>query len=215
MERFKKPINALVQSAAAWACARPHRWSPAVLTAVVKPWPCRLPHHRQRKQTARPGLTLIEAAIAIGIIGIIGVAVSNVLLAGVEAQLSSKIHTHMETTALNIVDQLRFDLRFARNVTAPSPTTLQFTTQDNVAVTYSFTGGALTRNGTSFTANVPVTLSVTCGGCFQTNGKQVSLSGLQITDVATGQSNIDRAFGKASFIYPDATFDVLTATTFE
>lgn len=58
------------------------------------------------------------------IAAIIAVGVSSLIKAGVETQISRKIQENMQTVALNIVDDLRQDIRMADRATVQNATTL-------------------------------------------------------------------------------------------
>ena len=66
---------------------------------------------------AERGVTLLEISLAMMIVAVLSVGVSNLIRSGVESQMSESLHQHMQVIANSIVDDLRHDLREASNVT--------------------------------------------------------------------------------------------------
>src|SRR3954470_23284463 len=82
-----------------------------VLSARFKPL-----NNRGSQPLPALGITLIELAVSMMIMAIIGVGVSGLLKTGAEHSLSERTHQTSQMVAMNLVDDLRFDLRTADSV---------------------------------------------------------------------------------------------------
>lgn len=66
-----------------------------------------------RKRPAARGITLIELALSMMIMAVLSVGVSSLIKTGVETQMSERMNAHMQTIAMNIVDDIRLNMRTA------------------------------------------------------------------------------------------------------
>lgn len=62
---------------------------------------------------AQTGLSLLELGLSMMILAILSVGVSSLVKSGVEAQMARRVHQQMQVVALNIVDDIRQDMRTA------------------------------------------------------------------------------------------------------
>jgi Tfp pilus assembly protein PilV len=74
----------------------------------------------QSRRPAGQGMTLLEAALAMMIMAILSIGVSSLVKTGVETQMSQRTHEVMQTVGVNIVDDLRRDIRLADTATVSS-----------------------------------------------------------------------------------------------
>lgn len=195
-----------------------------------------------RKFRAHSGLTLVEAAIAMVILSIVTVATSNVILTGVETQLSSRKMSVQQVIGQNIVDDIRIDVRYSSAITTPvapvnnntfGASSNQLVIQRDMPgggpqqiITYNFNGGTLTRqdslnnttrNYNNLASGIPVTINCinNCFRIYRTSiGNQVNLGGIAIADV-NATSVMDAQFGPANYTVMNVTFDRMTATNFQ
>lgn len=180
------------------------------------------------------GLTLIELAIAIAVIAVIGLAASQMMFTGVQTQMSVHVNETEANLAQEIVNRLRYELRNAQNIQIlNNGNSLQFqgydpNTAQYTSINYAFTGSTLTRNGVNLSANRSPAFQITCGGtlaCFtgatssvtsSQNLQRVSLNNLTITDISGSNKNLDQAFGgPATFHLDEAAFNILNGMTFQ
>ncbi|MBX2861214.1 MAG: prepilin-type N-terminal cleavage/methylation domain-containing protein [Vampirovibrio sp.] len=179
------------------------------------------------QNTSNKGVTLIELAVAMVIFAVLGVAVSSIVQSAQDSQMAHRVHETQHSVAMDVVDNLRIDLRHARNVTVAG-TSVSFQTFDanvgtDVNVTYALAGGALTRTSPGGTLNfgnryaVPMTFG--CGNpCFVGTGNpvtQLSLNNLEVIDATPSASKLDAAFGRARFRVNESAFYVMDGMTFQ
>jgi Tfp pilus assembly protein PilV len=182
------------------------------------------------KKLVSKGVSLLEAALAMAILAIVSISVSNVLLAGVTTHMSSKTRTYQVNVAMDVMDSLRNDIRFALAVTANPNTRLQIDLSGGRQVVYTFDNGTgtLTRTDTlpgpgnstsrNFVSSVPSTvpIRVACiNTCFSVARAQVFLEGLQVADGGPATSALDREFGSSNTTYRNIAFDIMTSTAFQ
>jgi prepilin-type N-terminal cleavage/methylation domain-containing protein len=169
------------------------------------------------------GFTLLEMTVAMAVFAVLGVAVSNVMFISANSQLEARFNAIAETTASNIIDDLRFDLRTAISVNNNNPITngtvltftvpgRQFNQANPVTITYTFANGDVTRrdslgNTRSYRALSGLPMQILCDvqggtGCFNAvlpanNGpiNLVSLRNLRIIDNRATNSVMDNAWG--------------------
>jgi prepilin-type N-terminal cleavage/methylation domain-containing protein len=142
---------------------------------------------------ANQGLSLIEIAVTMAVVAVVSLGSTHALSMFSEVQKSQRLHNVQQVVAMNVVDNLRQDLRFA---TRPTPLTNAFTitggngnvltipnafepTLGSYSVTYTFTGTTVTRavtvggvtTTTSYTADITPGVTISCGAaggaCFQ------------------------------------------------
>lgn len=190
------------------------------------------------------GISVLELAIGMMLIGVIGVAVSNLVKVGVETQMSERVSQNLQIIGNNIVDDLRHDIRLAEDVSILSGGSRLRVTLNGQNVVYGLSGNLFTRTvpgQTAKTYNNPDTygnrIVVTCTNpqngqqaCFsvptdhsgnsmlnsQNAPKQIRVDYLAVQENA-GQSLsiIDQQFGTANFTLKDFAFDVYSATEFQ
>ena len=192
----------------------------------------------QMKQGANArvkGVSLVEMAIAMMIIAVISVAVSNLVLTGVQSQMNQGNEEHMQIIAYNIVDDMRLDLRRAQNHTVLAANRLQVTLTDGSIVNYEFdaTGTRFQRRSPTATkiyntmnnragqlhtvalrfVDVPVTRP---GPPVTVISTEVTIPDLTITRINRGtDSAIDAEFGPPQFSIRNITFDSMNTNTFQ
>lgn len=187
------------------------------------------------------GLTLLEIAMGMMILSVLTVGVSSLVRTGMENQMSERAHQEMQTIGLNIVDDIRLDIRKADTVTVPNANTLSLVMDatTNQTVTYQLeNGGKFSRSETgktkkyyNFDSNSNSywnRMQISCPdtpGCFSAESlnpdsmpRQIRLPNLRVTQqLPSGNqgSLIDRNFGPANFSVKDFSFDVPSATVFQ
>lgn len=190
------------------------------------------------------GITLIEMAMAMMIVAVLGVGVSGMLKVGAEHNLSERQHQTMQVVAMNLVDDLRYDLRAANTINAlggGSNTLVIHTTdkQTNAAqtITYALNGSAqMTRqlnnltpkiynDPSVFLSNMQIQCSPNCfqvatGATFSTNGTPTQIAIPQLTvsvPLVAGNKGtvIDQAFQAPNFKLSQFSFNVTAATEFQ
>ncbi|MCE3235161.1 MAG: hypothetical protein K0Q50_1341 [Vampirovibrio sp.] len=192
-----------------------------------------------RKRQA--GLSLLEIGIGMMLLAILSVGVSSLVRTGVENQMSERAHQEMQSIGLNIVDDIRLDIRKADIVTVPNSSTLSLVMDAaaNQTVTYQLeSGGKFSRSETGKakkyynfdTASNSYwnRMQVTCPdtpGCFSAESlntenkpRQIRLPNLRVVQqLPNGNqgSLIDQHFGPANFTVKDFSFDVPSATVFQ
>ena len=166
------------------------------------------------------GVTLIEMVISLLVIVVLGIGVSSIVRVGIESQMAQRTQENMQIVAMNIVDDLRFDLRTADSIAITGGgNTLSINGGQTV---YSLNGaGDLVRqqNGNAKTYNdgFRPALQVVCpNGCFQSvPPKQVLLPNLRVQQTTAGNTIIDRNFGLPNFPVRNVAFDIMSATQFD
>jgi prepilin-type N-terminal cleavage/methylation domain-containing protein len=198
--------------------------------------------HNHHKYAPHKGFSLVEMAIAMAIFVILGVAVSNLLATATLTQINNQIQTMCEHVSSNIVDRLRWDLRFAASANvSPDGSTLTVT-QDGVPgnITYQFVNNGLVRQGqtgpafdfrTAFYNDPNHPLRIFCQGpCFSQTAlgnvasAQITLSNLIVRDNSPVGTALDNAnnftqngqdFSRTQFRIEAATFNVLSGQQFQ
>lgn len=174
------------------------------------------------RKPAAKGLSLIELAIVLAVAGVLGAAISSLLLNSVSTHLSAQTSARLESVAMGILELIRVDLHGASSIVAAGDTlTINSTT------TYVFTGDDLTRNGTSVLPGGRLALSITCldpGNCFSLSddNRKIMVAGFRVSDASTQNSAVDNASRdedgnvvKANFTVRETGFDIFTATQFD
>jgi prepilin-type N-terminal cleavage/methylation domain-containing protein len=192
-------------------------------------------HHHQ-------GVTLVELAMSMMIVAVLSVGVSGMVKTGVEHQLSERQVQTMRMMAMNLVDDLRYDLRTADTVNklGSGSNILVITTANNQKITYQL--DTATHRMTRKSSTSPATkiyndpgafaqnMQFDCKNgnasipCFDTLGtasdgtpKAVVLHNVTVTAAlpASGASTaLDAAFGPPSFRLNEFTFNIAAATEF-
>jgi type II secretory pathway pseudopilin PulG len=176
------------------------------------------------------GFTLLEAALVIAIVAVVGVGISNLLLNSVNVQMNERIQLNMEAISQRVTEALRDDMRFARTVAAPNATSLTITDNTGGTITYSFQTLAgrstltRTQNGVvrDFANNNPMlsaTTAINCGGtCFSldaaTQNRSVLFANAFVQDVSPVNNSLDQAFSKGRLNIPATSFNIITSTRF-
>lgn len=193
-----------------------------------------------KKFSAHSGVTLLEMALCIMLLSIISVAVSSLVRTGVEGQLSQRTHENMQVIALNIMDDLRFDLRTAEKANClGAPTSvvqisnggnrMSFCNRDG-QVTYELTSAnqmyRTSPNGIVkvYNQGFTPTLNVLCpSGCFAVVNGQLQMPDLRVQQATAGNSLMDQwlrnvedpTFGRPTYRMSNTSFALLSATQFQ
>lgn len=126
------------------------------------------------------GFSLVELSVVMIIMVIIGLAVTNLVKSGLDAQMSQRTQELMMTIANNVADDLRYDIRTSQGVSGGANTLTVKLSSGSDAV-YAFAGTDLTRTvganvkrynktGPTGTTNYTPAITLTCAsGCFQIN----------------------------------------------
>jgi prepilin-type N-terminal cleavage/methylation domain-containing protein len=184
-----------------------------------------------RKRRSAKGLTLLETAIAMMILAILSVAVSNLVKAGVETQMARRADLNMQSIAMNIVDDLRRDIRTADKLSVAGNTGNTLTlTNNGITISYRLNGAQLTRteNGANKSYNDTSQFNVICPqSCFTAKDfnqdptplpRQIQINEIQVQqNVPTSATKniIDKAFGPANFTIRQFTFSPISAMEFQ
>jgi prepilin-type N-terminal cleavage/methylation domain-containing protein len=164
---------------------------------------------------AKRGYTLVELAISMFIISLIGLALTQMLVGVSYSQINSTVQGACENIASNLVDRLRFDLRFANQVDVVNAgTTLEiFSGASPNPIRYRFAANTVTRTdemGRSSNLvrsmyddpNHPIQVNCMDNPCFQpvmspipgAPPVQMRLSRVMIRDNAVRSGAFDNAF---------------------
>jgi type II secretory pathway pseudopilin PulG len=207
-----------------------------------------LKHHpvpvtRQLQKASASGVTLLELALGLMIIAVLSVAVSSLVRTGVEHQMSQRTHDMMQTIAMNMIDDLRFDTRTAVSATIGNGgNQLTLTPGNNAAVIdYVLAGGNFQRrqggNTKDYNTNITPPLEVAClaangnaTGCFEgyipdasTPGgmirndatpRQIRTNNITVRQINNGTSLIDQNFGRSNFALHNFAFNLMSSTEF-
>jgi prepilin-type N-terminal cleavage/methylation domain-containing protein len=146
------------------------------------------------------GFTLIEATLAIMILAILSIGVSSLVRTGVETQMSRRIQEYMQAIGLNIVDDLRRDLRTADQavitnagnrltITAPGGNIVYNLEADN---TFTRTEGGVTKiyNDPNLYNPWPEVVCLNAGAaapCFSGFRKDLNNPGVMVANNASPQ----------------------------
>jgi type II secretory pathway pseudopilin PulG len=157
------------------------------------------------------GFSLVEMAIAMTLFVILGIATANLMTTTTLSQINNTIQGMCEHVASNVIDRLRWDLRFAQNVqVANAGNTLTFSLPDVPGqITYSFNNNTVVRTDqagrqvnfrTAFYNDPNHPLNIFClGPCFTatalgpTNTAQVTLNNLVVRDNSPIGTALDNA----------------------
>lgn len=175
------------------------------------------------------------------ILAVLSIGVSSLVRTGVETQLSRRVHEYMQVVGLNIVDDLRRDLRTADQaiITAGGNQLTIIHPAGNISYVLNPATGVLTRtqNAQSKDYNPTVQqprLQVTCpnGPCFtgvrkdptnpnvliadNNSPQQVQLGDITVRQQAPagGGTIIDTAFGAPNFSMRNITLSLTSQTNF-
>ena len=177
------------------------------------------------------------------ILSIISVAVSNLVKTGVETQLSQRMQENMQTIAMNIVDDLRYDIRTADTATISNGGNTLTLTGGTGNIVYSLASGNMRRTvggGTPKIYNAGYAgpgLEVACLNmagatipCFQgfspstanpavfvsdsVDPRQIRVDNITVQQQTLGNTMIDRNFGRPQFALRNFNFDLMSATQF-
>ncbi len=188
------------------------------------------------------GVTLIEIALCMMILSILSVAVSNLVLSGVQSQMNQRIDENLQLVAMNIVEDIRLDLRHSAATTVlGGGNTLRIVRHDGSIVTYQLTGAnnfqrTDTGTGLTKTYNDPTMyttppLQVRCvnnaganSACFQAQQmnndatpqpREILLQGLRVEAAVPSNTVVEQNFGAPNFTVRNFSFDVMSATEFQ
>ena len=194
----------------------------------------RINKHLRRSQQ---GVTLIELAVGMMLMAIIGVTVSSLVRAGVEAQMSQRLVNHGQVVVMNVVDDILFDLRTADAVAVlGGGNQLRITTDIGLGpgtITYVYGAPNVQRteavpgspnNGTKiYNANVTPALNFTCvAPCFawrpdvNGNNRSIVIQNLSVAPAVNTEASsaIAQAFPLVPFSIRQASFDVISTATY-
>ncbi|HEY9746448.1 MAG TPA: hypothetical protein V6C99_09545 [Oculatellaceae cyanobacterium] len=175
------------------------------------------------------GLSLLEMALGMMILSILSVGVSSLIKSGVEAQLAQQLSQEAQTVGLNIVDDLRHDIRTADKAEV-NGNQLVLSMPTGNTLTYQLVGGNFSRTDTAGgtktynTVNPSARLRVVCEpNCFRAElndsneVRQVIVDALRVEQIpqGTGGTIIDQQFGTANFTVRKFAFELLSATEFQ
>lgn len=189
------------------------------------------------------GVTLVELAVAMMILSILSVAVSNLVMSGVQSQMNQRIDENLQIIGMNIVEDIRLDLRHAAVVDVAggaAGNTLNITTQNGGLITYRLNGNNFERIEGGFTKiyNDPAVygtpaLQVGCftvgtnaaASCFVEQNmnsdptprpREIRIANeLRVQPLVSPNTVMDNRFGPARFSIRDFSFDVMSSTEFQ
>jgi prepilin-type N-terminal cleavage/methylation domain-containing protein len=192
---------------------------------------------------ASAGVTLLEMAMAMMIVAVLSVGVSGIIKVGVEHTMAERQHQNMQMIAMNLVDDLRHDLRTADSINALGAGSNSLVMQSNgKVITYALNaankqitrkvgGVASTKiyNDPGVFKNLQVQCTPTCFqiGTDQSGNPLVSSSGvpkeIMIPNLSVNAvlpagnlgTSVDQAFGVPSFHLKMFSFNVAAATEFQ
>jgi Tfp pilus assembly protein PilV len=180
------------------------------------------------KYQSEQGVSLLELALGMMILSVLSVGVSALVKTGVESQMSHRTNQEIQNIGLNIVDDLRTDIRTAdKAVVSTNQLVLNMPTGNTI--TYRLNGDNFSRAnsaGGSKTYNTgPIArLRVSCtGSCFRAGSlnsagdpRQIIVDSLQVVEVLPNAGTaIDQAFMPSNFSIRNFSFEVLSATEFQ
>jgi Tfp pilus assembly protein PilV len=182
----------------------------------------------KRQLSASQGLSLLEMALGLMILSILSVGVSALVKTGVESQMAHRTNQLVQNVGLNIVDDLRMDIRTAEKATA-NGNQLILDMPDSSQITYQLNGIEFSRTSSSggtkiYNASQTAKLQVLCEApCFtpgvinnQGNPRQIIVKSLEVSQVLSNSGNIiDVAFKPANFSIRNFSFEVPSATEFQ
>lgn len=187
------------------------------------------PGTRASRKSQR-GVSLIEMAVAIAVMGILGVGISSMMYGAVENQIHQEIHMHQQSTLSSLVFQLRVDGTQATTVTRDSATQFTLTTSNGDTIVYSFAGGTATRSVNGSTPFNYLSLmprqyranhTISCGGggvdCVNEVGtERISIRQLSINDNSALMGQLENAFGQKSFfLLPEVSIATMQGYQFQ
>jgi Flp pilus assembly pilin Flp len=97
---------------------------------------------------AQKGVNLVELAVAMALIAVMGIAVANLMTATTLTQINNRLQSMCEQVASSVVERLRWDLRFASAVAvanAGQQITITYADKPGNFVRYRFANNTLTR----------------------------------------------------------------------
>ncbi len=147
----------------------------------------------------RNGFTLVELVVYMGLLSVILVVLTTVFVSLVDLQLETQASSSLETDEAFIVNRLSTDIRNAEDIATPAAngdngTTLELTVDGDV-VTYTVSGGNITRTDTA--------------GTFQINSFDTTVTGLDFLrlGVTGGKSSIRISFTLENDVAGNQTAD--------
>lgn len=179
------------------------------------------------------GLSLLEAAIAIGILSILSIGLSNMLLNATENQMHETTHVHQQSALSTLAWQIRMDGTNATAVTrGPAnndPNRLTITQGNGDTIDYFF--NALRNGRTTVVRRVnnaaatefnylnllPAQLramhQITCGQGFTCvniePGSRISVRRLWMLDVGGPVGQLEVNFGKSGYMLPEISVSTM------
>ena len=145
-----------------------------------------------RNGRAHGGFTLVEALLAIVIIGVMMVAVAHILISGMESYSLVSDRREALQEARLAVNMMTGELQTiadpATDIASITPTSITFTSSGGESVTYAISGTTLLRNTKILAQGVTGASGFayyTAGGATTTNRAQIHRVGVTVT-VDTG-----------------------------
>ncbi len=99
-------------------------------------------------RSAKRGFTLIELAVAMIILAVLGVAVSSVVRSKIETQMARRLDQNMQDLLFGLATDLRTDIRMATNTTPDNSSDNKLVLEEHdssnalYTVTYEISGGS-------------------------------------------------------------------------
>ena len=185
----------------------------------------------------KAGITLLELALSMMVMAVLGVAVSSLVKAGADHNLSERQHQTMQMVAMNLVDDLRFDLRTAERISSLGSGSNSLVIQNTgQTITYALdpstfqmsrtvSGGIrkVYNDPTGVLSNVQIQCTPSC---FQPSTvqasdgtpKSITIPLLTVSvppRAGSAGTPIDQYFGAPQFVLKAFTFNIATATEFQ
>lgn len=184
------------------------------------------------------GVTLIELGIGMIILIVLSLGVSALVKTGVETQLSRRSDMLMQTIGLDLVDDLRFDVRTTDNATVSNGGNTLTLSRGGGNIIYQLDGNGRFSRTNVLTGAVKIyndpahysspAFQIACPStCFTPlrmnsdatpSPREIRVNEIQVRQVVGSQGGgtfIDRAFGLGNFSVRAFSFSVLGATEFQ
>jgi hypothetical protein len=197
--------------------------------------------HKTRRSSAPnawDGVTLIELAIGMMILIVLSLGVSALVKTGVETQMSRRSDMLMQTIGLDLVDDLRFDVRTTDSAAVSGGGNTLTLSRGGGTIVYQLDGNGRFSRTDALTGAVKVyndpahysspafrmACPATCFTPLRMNSdatpspREIRVNEIRVQQVAGTQGGgtfIDRAFGLGNFSVRAFTFSVLGATEFQ